>query len=780
MLKTTNSGKIWNTEFWNYGYYPFTSVFFIDELQGWISGSGSSIQIYRTTDGGYNWIPVYSTQNSITDAPIFFVPSSILFIDNNIGWCAYEGGSSPPEAILKSTDGGITWIEKSSIGGSSIFFINNNNGWTVGAAGLTRKSTDGGETWISKISGTTSDLNFVKFYNTNLGICVGDSGTVLLSTDGGETWTSKVSGTTGELKSVTFTNSTSVWISGANGEILSTTNLGNTWTTHNNLTTKNLNTVFFTDEFTGWVSGMGGTMFKYSVEPPVPPVWSNQILVEDLAGTESSEEVLTFGQHSNATDSLDTSLGEYELPPPPPSGIFDARFNLPTNPQVNSFIDYRDSSQTDITWLLSFQSGSKGYPIKFSWDSLSFPTGAFHLTDVINETFVNVNMKNQSSYVLTNTTITSLKINYSPEYCFVVSIDSSWNLVSVPYLSQDMRLSSLFSTAISEAYRYDAGYLTEDTLTTGVGYWLKFADDESVEICGTTLGDTVRVETGWNLFGVYDENIPVDQITTTPPGIMATFFFGFEDGYYIADTLKSGKGYWLRVTADGILNLNSEGLTSDGQERHRSVIENDFGKVKLSDNEGKSSTLYLSKKEIDTDLYELPPIPPQGIFDARFSSGKLLENLNGSKIILISSDKYPITIKAESVSITIRDVINGNLLNEELEDGEEITITNNQISSIEITGELTAGLPITYELYQNYPNPFNPTTTIKFALPDESNVNLSVYNVIGELVQTLVNDQMKPGYYEFEMNGNNLASGIYIYRIKTGSFIDSKKMVLMK
>ena len=77
-------------------------------------------------------------------------------------------------------------------------------------------------------------------------------------------------------------------------------------------------------------------MFKYEVEPPPPPVWSNQITVKDAGGTESSQ-VLTFGQHTDATDSIDSSLGEYELPPPPPTGIFDARFNLPTNPPVSSF-----------------------------------------------------------------------------------------------------------------------------------------------------------------------------------------------------------------------------------------------------------------------------------------------------------------------------------------------------------------------------------------------------------------------------------------------------------
>ena len=288
-------------------------------------------------------------------------------------------------------------------------------------------------------------------------------------------------------------------------------------------------------------------MFKYSVEPPPPPVWSNQILVKDAGGTESSQS-LTFGQHIDATDSIDASLGEYELPPPPPTGIFDARFNLPTNPQVSSFIDYRDSTETEIIWTMTFQPGSAGYPITFSWDSTSFPEGTFYLKDRINGSFVNVNMKNQSSYVLTNPVITSLSIIYKG-VSSIVDVNDEWNMISVPLLAEDMSLSNLFPTATSLAYGFEGSYVTEDTLVGGKGYWLKFDGNQQVQIYGSRMGDTVPLETGWNMFGAYEEDIPISQITTTPPGIIATYFFGYNNGYYIADTLNSGQGYWVRVTA---------------------------------------------------------------------------------------------------------------------------------------------------------------------------------------------------------------------------------------
>ena len=105
-----------------------------------------------------------------------------------------------------------------------------------------------------------------------------------------------------------------------------------------------------------------------------------------------------FGQHTDATDSIDSSLGEYELPPSPPTGIFDSRFNLPTfSSREFALKDFRDSTQTDITWTIQFQPGSAGYPMTFSWDSTAFPEGTFYLKDRLDGSFVFVNMKNQSS-----------------------------------------------------------------------------------------------------------------------------------------------------------------------------------------------------------------------------------------------------------------------------------------------------------------------------------------------------------------------------------------------
>ena len=99
-------------------------------------------------------------------------------------------------------------------------------------------------------------------------------------------------------------------------------------------------------------------------------------------------------------------------------------------------------------------------------------------------------------------------------------------------------------------------------------------------------------------------------------------------------------------------------------------------------------------------------------------------------------------------------------------------------------------------LEQNYPNPFNPSTKIKFTIPrhegqtnvgneDVRSVQLKVYDILGNELSTLVNEQKAPGIYEVEFNGNELTSGLYIYKLQVntqngGSFTQSRKMILLK
>jgi hypothetical protein len=83
-------------------------------------------------------------------------------------------------------------------------------------------------------------------------------------------------------------------------------------------------------------------------------------------------------------------------------------------------------------------------------------------------------------------------------------------------------------------------------------------------------------------------------------------------------------------------------------------------------------------------------------------------------------------------------------------------------------------------LEQNFPNPFNPTTTIRFAIPQNEHVTLKVYDLLGREVATLVNEARSAGNHEAFFDASNLASGVYIYRLTAGNFIATKKFTLIK
>jgi hypothetical protein len=93
---------------------------------------------------------------------------------------------------------------------------------------------------------------------------------------------------------------------------------------------------------------------------------------------------------------------------------------------------------------------------------------------------------------------------------------------------------------------------------------------------------------------------------------------------------------------------------------------------------------------------------------------------------------------------------------------------------------VTTNVPEKFLLKQNYPNPFNPSTTIEFSLPGSGVTTLAVFNALGQKVATLLNEDMSPGTYRTTWNASGMPSGVYFYRLRSGEFIGTKKLILMK
>jgi D-alanyl-D-alanine carboxypeptidase len=275
-----------------------------------------------------------------------------------------------------------------------------------------------------------------------------------------------------------------------------------------------------------------------------------------------------------------------------------------------------------------------------------------------------------------------------PSTRFAVSI--GWNMVSIPMLPFSYLKNTLFSTTVSPAYTYQTAYTRRDTLSIGVGYWVKYATSEIAEIPGVAIfSDTFDVNEGWNMIGSVSEPIKVTNIGSIPAGIITSgfYFYGGDDYYDVVDTIKPGYGYWVKVNQPGKLILSAT-------------------------SKAKASNLI---RIIASN--EQPPPPP---------------------------------------------------------DGKEITMTND--------------VPAEYLLEQNYPNPFNPGTTISYSVPERSRIVIEIYNVLGQIVATVVNGEQEPGYRSVDwVTTGGLGSGLYFYRLTASSmvepgwmFVQVRKMVLLK
>jgi len=353
--------------------------------------------------------------------------------------------------------------------------------------------------------------------------------------------------------------------------------------------------------------------------------------------------------------------------------------------------------------------------------------------------------------------------------CVNVSVAGDWNLLSVPFASTNMSTDELFPGAVSPAYGFNNSYVILDPLTNHSGFWIKFDQSGVIQICGDPIDNTIPVIQGWNLIGGTHLPINVNAITSNPAGIIETNFFGYNGTYTLADQLSPGQGYWIKVSEDGELLTGSNTVS-------KAAIEEDFrNSINFTDASGRMGELkIISGKSVNT---EMPPAPPAGAFDVRFNGDRFAVSDGEEANIELSGINYPLEISVNSGSINILLDGKGTIV----DPGTPLVLTSKP-GSVVYSGEVVV---TDFSLSQNYPNPFNPATKIKFALPVESKVEVSIFNMLGEEVIQLVDQSYSTGNHEIELNASELASGMYIYRLTaTGtdgsSFISAKKLMLMK
>jgi len=375
------------------------------------------------------------------------------------------------------------------------------------------------------------------------------------------------------------------------------------------------------------------------------------------------------------------------------------------------------------------------------------------------------------------------------------SVTNRWNMISLPVRPTDRLKSALFPTLTSNAFSYMGGYHAEDTLEHGPGYWLNFPSPKDVVIAGMAVtADSLTVYGGWNIIGSLTNPTPVSNIS--PYGTeIRSLFFGYENGgYRRVDSIQPGKACWVKVSTDGQLTRN--GLITASNKNSSKDELSGLCRLLITDNEGNGQVLYFGSTDrvrgtFDVSRYELPPRPPHGMFDARYITNMMVELLGnrGSKEIplQISSDGYPLLLRWESNDGDIQSNLKVGRKVFSM-DGSGATRVSNPSEPLTLQLSLRSDIPHDFSLGQNYPNPFNSMTIVDYSLLEPSIVTLKVYNMLGQEVQLLADNEFQTaGFKHLRFDAENLSSGLYFYRltvsIVTGSgkrFTQVRKMVLIR
>ena len=335
----------------------------------------------------------------------------------------------------------------------------------------------------------------------------------------------------------------------------------------------------------------------------------------------------------------------------------------------------------------------------------------------------------------------------------------------------------------------------EDSLKLGTGYWLRFPAVETVTIQGIYVDSlTITLMQGWNLISGISDNLALSDVGDPGGIIIPGTLFGYNGAYYLSDSIRQGRGYWLRTSAAGSVTLRRGTKSAPNLAKRFRVPEDlhPFGAVQIRDASGVGQTLHFGVKldqKANRTCYSLPPLPPAGAFDIRFSDDSRISETDET-LIRIQSTQFPLTITTSNLPdekqyrYVLREILPDGKGKEYVLDAEKsIEVANPRVKTLKLSKEKI--VPVTFRVCQNYPNPFNPTTIIKYALPQNEKVKIVIYNMLGQKVKTLVNKHQEAGYYEVNWNSTNdrgtpVGSGIYFYVVRAGKQHAVKKMALVK
>lgn len=565
--------------------------------------------------------------------------------------------------------------------------------------------------------------------------------------------------------------------------------------------------------------------FVYRRSPDEPGVGQNTGIRLSVTNScnQSCSSGLVFGVGQGATSGIDPLFGEtiftaddrlardthvvsssrcYAYFEPLDRNV-DIQFGDPNNLGILRDVRSNVESGTQLYKVVFSAGDPVCYPVTVCVNPADFPAGGRIIArDILNGSQFSVNLReatqtgDQRCFTIRDTRINSFIIEYTPGTVGVVPalIANGWNLLSLPVVPPNNDAEVIFPDAAGTPFEYNAAaaWVPREELEFGHGYMVKFGDNigfNNRNVAGVRQEEVngVRVFRGWNTVGSISR-------PTTYNGIFFTPLAGSSDvprlesgvweyvtgrGYQEVSYMLPGKGYFIKVSADGFFGLRYEALKSIAED-----ITPKLAKIEVRDAAQSGQDLFFGnvQTEASPSRYEMPPT----VFglDARFSLNRGYVAFNeNSYTVNLKTKNYPVALNFNNLQgeVEVRDM-QGNVI-ATATNGGSVVIENSKINQVEIAYKGSSNGRVNtmgFGLEKSTPNPFTTATTINYSIPAEMHVSLVVHNQLGQVVRTLVNEVKGAGTHPVTFEGSELPAGTYFYTITAGSYTRTEKVVLNK
>lgn len=762
----------------NLPHVEYYGVYFFNPDTGFAVGEDGII--IKTTDGGINWLQKTSpTINNLWKINAFDY--------NNIFICGYNG------TLLHSTDVGETWdIVNTNVTDHllGLKILDQQIGWICGFDSVLFKTEDGGNTWTRKVTTFPGVYRDIDFYNNNIGYICSTTG-FLVTEDGGNNWVSKIYGGLNTVEPLTESN---VITGSPTGHILYSSDRGTTWIFTNVPLTSNIQSLEMVNDTLGYacsnfsnshfVTKDGGLSWTENIER----IGNSQIIFID--------EDIGYGVGTNLTLTKTTDGGKAWRRLIINEGISDIAFIDENRGFMTSFMLYSFEDSYYHNKLFYSNNGGKNWKFSNGFSDSSI----YHINSV---TFIDdsngfIGLPGGLIYKTTDegvnwekkdTLIITIGLETPPLNDFFFYSDIGWALISGYSGSRIKKtlnlgetwnlLDQTFNKKLNNIYFIDElnGWIT------GQGYFGKTTDGGYTWIQITSLNFSnyndvffSDLNTGWL-------TVDLNRTLLTIDGGLNWQLTSFKGGNF--EIVDSNKIY---ITSNEALYYSSDrGSTwSMRLDSANSILLSSIPKINTGWGIINSTNIF----QYEDTIY----VPVELVlFECSVIGSRIL--LNWQTATELNNEGFAIEKSTDKINWSNIGFVEGNGTSStvhyyEFEDNNAIQGQYSyRLKQMDYDGsykyseviEISVSSAKEYSLSQNFPNPFNPNTIIEYQIPEETIVNISLYDIIGRKVKELINEKKQPGHYFVELRGGELSSGIYLYRIVTNSGYDaSKKLILLK